>query len=59
MSHSSDIKIQRLLCSSEEMSFQGFQFFYEKILSNLFDCDFLFVFLELGPQNVQTFFTVG
>ena len=43
------------------MSLQGFAFFDEKIQSNLFACFVCLFgfFLELWPQNVQTFFTVG
>lgn len=43
------------------MSFQGFPFFDEKITNNLFDYGFLFAcfFLELGPQNIQTLYTMG
>ena len=42
VSHSSDIKIQRLACRSEEMSFQGFAFFDEKIICSF--CLFVFFF---------------
>ena len=41
------------------MSFQGFQFFDEKILSSLFDCDFLFVFFGIRATKCPDFLYGG